>query len=51
MSAHGTQEADILLSFLQCAWVKKLGADVCLDYRSPTFNEDLVKATEGYVDV
>ncbi|GAA5866895.1 hypothetical protein JCM3774_004596 [Rhodotorula dairenensis] len=35
----------------KCAWVKKLGADICLDYRSPTFNEDLVKATEGYVDV
>ena len=35
----------------QCAWVKKLGADECLDYRSSTFNEDLVKATDGYVNV
>ncbi|KWU46734.1 NAD(P)-binding protein [Rhodotorula sp. JG-1b] len=35
----------------KCAWVKKLGADECLDYRSSTFNEDLVKATDGYVNV
>lgn len=31
--------------------MKKLGADECLDYRSSTFNEDLVKATDGYVNV
>ncbi|BGP21453.1 quinone oxidoreductase [Rhodotorula toruloides] len=35
----------------KCAWVKKLGADECLDYRSSSFNDDLIKATEGYVDV
>lgn len=37
--------------FPQCDWVKTLGADECLDYRSETFEEDLVKATDGYVDV
>jgi NADPH-dependent curcumin reductase CurA len=35
----------------QCDWVKTLGADECLDYRSDTFADDLAKATEGYVDV
>ncbi|GAA6052650.1 hypothetical protein JCM3770_003911 [Rhodotorula araucariae] len=36
----------------KCAWVKTLGADVCLDYKSSTFADDLVKATQdGYVDV
>ncbi|GAA5898657.1 hypothetical protein JCM6882_000888 [Rhodosporidiobolus microsporus] len=35
----------------KCAWVKKLGADDCLDYRSSSFEEDLKSVTEGYVDV
>ncbi|GAA5969316.1 hypothetical protein JCM11641_007548 [Rhodosporidiobolus odoratus] len=35
----------------KCAWVKKLGADECLDYRSKSFSEDLIKASEGYVDI
>ncbi|GAA6006449.1 hypothetical protein JCM10207_004938 [Rhodosporidiobolus poonsookiae] len=35
----------------KCSWVKTLGADECIDYKSPSFAEDLVKATEGYVDV
>ncbi|GAA6011049.1 hypothetical protein JCM8202_003877 [Rhodotorula sphaerocarpa] len=35
----------------KCAWVKKLGADECIDYKSATFEDDLAKATEGYVDV
>ncbi|GAA5859567.1 hypothetical protein JCM8547_006144 [Rhodosporidiobolus lusitaniae] len=35
----------------KCEWVKTLGADECLDYRSSSFEEDLAKATEGYVDV
>lgn len=35
----------------KCRWVEKLGADVCLNYKSPTFKEDLNKATAGYVEV
>jgi NADPH-dependent curcumin reductase CurA len=31
--------------------VESLGADVCVDYKSPTFKEDLKKATEGFVEV
>jgi NADPH-dependent curcumin reductase CurA len=35
----------------KCKWVKSLGADICLDYRSPTFEADLIAATVGFVDV
>lgn len=35
----------------KCAWVKSLGADECIDYKSPRFEHALVQATEGYVDV
>jgi len=35
----------------KCRWVEKLGADVCVNYKSKTFKEDLAKATEGYVEV
>lgn len=35
----------------KCKWVESLGADVCLDYKSKTFKEDLWKATEGFVEV
>ncbi|GAA6008133.1 MDR family NADP-dependent oxidoreductase [Rhodotorula paludigena] len=35
----------------KCRWVESLGADVCVDYKSSSFEEDLIKATEGYVDV
>jgi NADPH-dependent curcumin reductase CurA len=35
----------------KCAWVESLGADICVDYKSETFKEDLLKATEGYVQV
>ncbi|KAF2714767.1 NAD(P)-binding protein [Pleomassaria siparia CBS 279.74] len=35
----------------KCRWVESLGADVCVDYKSPSFKEDLCKATEGYVEV
>lgn len=41
--ARSEQSTHLLLS--------QLGADECLDYRSPSFEDDLVKATEGYVDV
>lgn len=35
----------------KCAWVKKLGATECVNYRSPTFHEDLRAATPDEVDV
>ncbi|KAF2795588.1 NAD(P)-binding protein [Melanomma pulvis-pyrius CBS 109.77] len=35
----------------KCRWVESLGADMCVDYKSPTFKEDLWKATEGFVEV
>lgn len=35
----------------KCKHVESLGADVCVDYKSPTFKEDLERATQGGVDV
>jgi NADPH-dependent curcumin reductase CurA len=35
----------------KCDWVKSLGADVCVDYKSSTFVEDLKAATDGFVEV
>jgi len=35
----------------KCRWVESLGADKCLNYKSKTFKEDLIKATDGFVDV
>jgi NADPH-dependent curcumin reductase CurA len=35
----------------KCKWVESLGADVCVDYKSASFHDDLIKATEGYADV
>lgn len=35
----------------KCKHVESLGADVCVDYKSPSFKEDLERATEGGVDV
>jgi NADPH-dependent curcumin reductase CurA len=35
----------------KCRWVKSLGADICLNYKSASFEDDLKKATEGFVDV
>jgi hypothetical protein len=35
----------------KCRWVETLGADVCLNYKSLTFKEDLKKATERFVEV
>ncbi|KAL8291287.1 hypothetical protein RQP46_002265 [Phenoliferia psychrophenolica] len=35
----------------KCDYVKSLGADECVDYKSATFEADLAKATPGYADV
>jgi len=35
----------------KCRWVEGLGADVCLNYKSKGFKEELVKATDGFVEV
>ena len=35
----------------KCKWVESLGADVCLNYKKSSFTEDLIKATDGYVEV
>ena len=35
----------------KCRWVENLGADVCLNYKKPDFKQQLVEATEGYVEV
>ncbi|KAL2870922.1 MDR family NADP-dependent oxidoreductase [Aspergillus lucknowensis] len=35
----------------KCRWVEKLGADVCVNYKKASFEEDLVRATDGLVDV
>ncbi|OAP61986.1 hypothetical protein AYL99_04189 [Fonsecaea erecta] len=35
----------------KCRWVESLGADKCINYKSPTFEEDLIKATDGFVDI
>ncbi|KAI4142061.1 MAG: hypothetical protein L6R39_005099 [Caloplaca ligustica] len=35
----------------KCKWVESLGADVCLDYKDSNFRDNLIKATEGYVEV
>lgn len=35
----------------KCAWVKSLGADECIDYKSSFFENELVRATDGFVDV
>jgi NADPH-dependent curcumin reductase CurA len=34
----------------KCQWIKKLGADAALNYKSPTFAQDLVNATSDFVD-
>lgn len=35
----------------KCRWVEKLGADVCLNYKSPSFKADLTKETDSFVEV
>jgi len=35
----------------KCKWVESLGADICLNYKSATFEDELIKATEGFVEV
>lgn len=35
----------------KCKWVESLGADICLNYKSPNFKTDLKQATEGFVEV
>lgn len=31
--------------------VDKLGADKCLNYKSPSFQDNLAKGTDGFVDI
>ena len=35
----------------KCRWVESLGADKCLNYKKSTFKEDLIKETDGFVNV
>ncbi|KAF2652699.1 NAD(P)-binding protein [Lophiostoma macrostomum CBS 122681] len=35
----------------KCKWVESLGADICIDYKNKDFEEQLRKATEGFVEV
>ncbi|KAI9727562.1 MAG: hypothetical protein M1828_006504 [Chrysothrix sp. TS-e1954] len=35
----------------KCRWVESLGADICLNYKSKSFEDDLKKATTPYVEV
>jgi NADPH-dependent curcumin reductase CurA len=35
----------------KCKWVESLGADICIDYKSQDFENELRKATEGFVEV
>ena len=35
----------------KCKWVERLGADVCLNYKESSFKQDLIKATDGFVEV
>lgn len=34
----------------KCQWIKALGADIALNYKSETFSQDLVNATSDFVD-
>ncbi|KAL8649036.1 MAG: hypothetical protein Q9210_004638 [Variospora velana] len=35
----------------KCRWVESLGTDTCLDYKAEGFKDELIKATDGYVEV
>ena len=35
----------------KCRWVESLGADKCINYKDKDWKEQLVKATDGYVDI
>ncbi|OCK77177.1 NAD(P)-binding protein [Lepidopterella palustris CBS 459.81] len=35
----------------KCRWVESLGADICVNYKSQSFKKDLMKATDGFVEV
>lgn len=35
----------------KCRWVEKLGADVCLNYKSTSFKQDIAKETSSLVNV
>ncbi|KAJ5643653.1 uncharacterized protein N7484_006160 [Penicillium longicatenatum] len=35
----------------KCRWVEKLGADICLNYKSPSFKQNLTHETEGFVEI
>ncbi|KAL4762113.1 MDR family NADP-dependent oxidoreductase [Aspergillus foveolatus] len=35
----------------KCRWVEKLGADICINYKKDSFEQDLIKETEGFVEV
>ncbi|QDS69955.1 hypothetical protein FKW77_002544 [Venturia effusa] len=35
----------------KCAWVKSLGADECVNYKTPDWKQKLAAATDGYVDM
>ncbi|KDQ55903.1 hypothetical protein JAAARDRAFT_208167 [Jaapia argillacea MUCL 33604] len=34
----------------KCDWLRKHGADVALNYKSPTFEQELIEATPDYID-
>ncbi|OJJ50373.1 hypothetical protein ASPZODRAFT_149710 [Penicilliopsis zonata CBS 506.65] len=35
----------------KCRWVEKLGADVCINYKSLSFKQTLTQETEGFVEI
>ncbi|KAG1725079.1 uncharacterized protein EDB91DRAFT_1350877 [Suillus paluster] len=37
-------------TYEKCQWIKELGADVALNYKSDTFAQDLIDATPDFVD-